>query len=1154
MNKRLILISTLIFVTLSLYSIPNPGDTTVVQCFTFDSIHARRAWFEFPGGEQSWHKILMYYTLKCDAQTPWDSYQCGEWDYSTFTNIFEHTGILDSTEYSHPEFTVNGESPDEFFYSDMPVFQIYPRTEYFWQHTDTLSLEQTIVGNGIDINNTPFLVNEADAKYYYYWSAEDLLNNGMNQGNITGMQLYFEEANAMFRNCKISFANTNGLPANVFDVQQLSFDLVFARNLEISQTGWFLIDFNQYFAWDGSSDILISISYEKSYGNTSIKGASTENSTGWISTSADYALKFNGPDYIEVPNSVFNETQNEISIAFWQYGDTVLQPQNDMFLEASDDNGQRKICIHLPWSDGNVYWDAGNDGSGYDRIYKSANFSEYAGKWNHWVFTKNTVSGTMKIYLNGSLWHSGINKTKTMEGISRFILGSSYTLDVNRCYDGLIDDFYVFDLELTGEDITTLYESGVSIGSENYNNILINYSFDENAGMLATDNGQSGASGQLIGMPEYVSYNGEQRFKGFNTTNFLPNVIFEQGEYVSVADSIFKYDTIFVQQKQIITYQNIDDYTIEAVDTSLYYPSIYLYSYNENAEISDSSFVSSGSLINSSLTYYSEAFEIINTIQVQNYVTPYGIGLNLGQDGFTWVYDVTEYGYLLKDSVDIQAHNTQELIDLKFIFIEGTPPRDILDFKQIWRGNYGHHAIAVDDALPPVKLPTLNNADKFVVRTRTTGHGMAGNGNCAEFCPTNHNLSVNNVMAYEWLNWKECSDNPVYPQGGTWIFDRAGWCPGSFADTYNWDISDFITPGDSVIIDYGMEQYPGTNGEGNYHVAVQFIQYGDFNFETEAAVHDIIAPSNRDIHNRFNPICNNPRIQIINNGATTLNSLEINYGIVGGQTHSYTWAGELDFGEVEEVELPSLQYTEFENFSNVFEVNISSPNGNEDEYIYNNSMHSQFEVVDIYDVPIMFVVKTNNYGSQTYYQIYDSESNILVDRDGLDDNTYYYDTLSFEPGCYEINFYDREQGFIGEDGLNFWYWAGTQYDDGNGFAKIRQVGGVYLKHFQSDFGSFFNYQFVIADYNSSEYNELTPEYISTFPNPANSFINIQRYDNANVSAEIEIFNMYGAKVLSRSFENGNEEISLDINDLAAGIYILKYISGSSCIQKKWIKE
>jgi hypothetical protein len=71
-----------------------------VKTFTFDSINNRRDVFEFPA-EQEWERILMYYTLKCDAATPWDSYACGEWDYTTFTNLYEHTGALDSTVYLH---------------------------------------------------------------------------------------------------------------------------------------------------------------------------------------------------------------------------------------------------------------------------------------------------------------------------------------------------------------------------------------------------------------------------------------------------------------------------------------------------------------------------------------------------------------------------------------------------------------------------------------------------------------------------------------------------------------------------------------------------------------------------------------------------------------------------------------------------------------------------------------------------------------------------------------------------------------------------------------------------------------------------------------------------------------------------------------------
>ena len=73
-------------------------DTTWVQTFTFDSISTRRANFEFPNSlnDKRFEKVLMYYKLKCSPQTPWDQYNCGEWDYLTYTRVFDHTGDYDS--------------------------------------------------------------------------------------------------------------------------------------------------------------------------------------------------------------------------------------------------------------------------------------------------------------------------------------------------------------------------------------------------------------------------------------------------------------------------------------------------------------------------------------------------------------------------------------------------------------------------------------------------------------------------------------------------------------------------------------------------------------------------------------------------------------------------------------------------------------------------------------------------------------------------------------------------------------------------------------------------------------------------------------------------------------------------------------------------
>ena len=95
--------------------------------------------------------------------------------------------------------------------------------------------------------------------------------------------------------------------------------------------------------------------------------------------------------------------------------------------------------------------------------------------------------------------------------------------------------------------------------------------------------------------------------------------------------------------------------------------------------------------------------------------------------------------------------------------------------RTIWNGDYGHAAIADDNAMPAVNVALDSSAEMFMLRTRTTGHGMGSFQNCAEFCQKTHNLKINGIQEFQWLNWTECAMNPVYPQGGTWIYDRAGW-------------------------------------------------------------------------------------------------------------------------------------------------------------------------------------------------------------------------------------------------------------------------------------------------------------------------------------------------------------------------------------------
>lgn len=170
------------------------------------------------------------------------------------------------------------------------------------------------------------------------------------------------------------------------------------------------------------------------------------------------ALDFDGVDYVVVASPQFSDLDKEITISVWQYGDATLQPQDDSLLEARDSSNNRVFNIHLPWSDGIVYWDAGNSGASFDRISKvTGSASEYEGQWNHWAFTKDANTGEMKIYLNGELWHSDTGKTYSFGTISQFTIGANYTETNN--YDGLIDNLKIYSRALSAFEIEAEYNS-----------------------------------------------------------------------------------------------------------------------------------------------------------------------------------------------------------------------------------------------------------------------------------------------------------------------------------------------------------------------------------------------------------------------------------------------------------------------------------------------------------------------------------------------------------------------------------------------------------------------------------------------------------------------------------------------------------------------
>ena len=69
---------------------------------------------------------------------------------------------------------------------------------------------------------------------------------------------------------------------------------------------------------------------------------------------------------------------------------------------------------------------------------------------------------------------------------------------------------------------------------------------------------------------------------------------------------------------------------------------------------------------------------------------------------------------------------------------------------------------------------TVSAAFRFIV----TGHGSDVN-QCCEFASHYYNLNLNGSSILQQQIWRDCGFNELYPQGGTWIYNRANWCPGA---------------------------------------------------------------------------------------------------------------------------------------------------------------------------------------------------------------------------------------------------------------------------------------------------------------------------------------------------------------------------------------
>lgn len=1128
----------------SIISHANPGDTVVVQTFNFGS--PQDAWFVFPSDTVRFEKILMQYTLKCNpAQSP----ACGEWDYLTYTYLYKNTGLLDSTLVHQPTYTVNGTTPANFSYMNTPSYSYSPSWQYNSVHTDTASLGIYQSGNGAVTDNYPFGTANPVSRCQYLWKASEMSAAGMSAGNITGLQFYLQSLGGLLGNMNIRLKATTLDSLTPATFSATGFTTLYARTTQFSNTGWNSLQLTTPFNWDGISNLLIEITYDNQQPASSnvVAAMNTTNSSGLTKAGADRSASFHSYGYIDVPmNNKLTALDSFVTVAYWAYGTPAYQPQDGTAFEAVDSAGNRILNAHVPWSDSKVYWDAGYGGTSYDRISKTATAADIKGQWNYWVFTKNVATGQMKIYLNGVLWQMNTGRTKLMKGIRTFRIGKG-NWNGSQTYEGKIDEFAVFNKELSLATIQAYMNKQIDASHPNYSNLVLYYHFDDGNYMTAADAAPGSHPPATFTTVDNPLRSADEIKTNFTKTTLRPNIRFEQGVFTSHLDSTLIVDSTVNAPVQIVMYDDSVNRPGEAIDTLNVWPAYYTnYVYDAQGNATDSTLVTPNGML--SLAYYDwyRKFPKIDRYELARYITPYGNGLSLG-NGWTWTFDVSDYRTLLADSVHLSAGNWQELLNMKFLMIKGTPPRDVVGIQNLWNGgfNYGQSGDPIENHLQPLTVNIPANAVNTRWKSRITGHGMDMPENCAEFCAKHHYFKVNGTQQFSKLVWRDnCDVNPLYPQGGTWVYDRANWCPGAEVWTYDFELTPFVSAGNTAVLDHDVEPYTN-NGDWDYfQIEDQLVSYGAPNFTLDAAIEDILSPSTNQMWTRYNPVCTSPVIRIKNTGSANLTSLTITYGLNGGTPSVYNWTGNLPFMQTEEVTLGSFAWVPS---ATDFTVTISSPNGGTDQYSYNNSKVSHYVYPPI--MPGQFVIefRTNNYPSEDQWTLKDASGTVLRSRNGavLNANTIYRDTVTLTDGCYEFELRDA-----GEDGLSFW--ANTA--QGSGYVRFKKVSPATttIKNFGSDFGGQVYQQFTVNSTTSiNDFIFAKNNSLNVFPNPGDGHVYIQIDLTEKENGKLEITDIMGKKIYEYSFrELSAESVEADLSAFPKGMYFVNLRTDKGLITKK----
>lgn len=551
-----------------------------------------------------------------------------------------------------------------------------------------------------------------------------------------------------------------------------------------------------------------------------------------------------------------------------------------------------------------------------------------------------------------------------------------------------------------------------------------------------------------------------------------------------------------------------------------------------------------------------------DTVELGELITPYANSTFPAVAGWDWkhpyIFDVTDYYSILKDVVTIRifyaGYSGGFTSTLKFHFIEGTRAKDVVGIGKMYHGSYAYGMASdpIEDKVNEKSLTIPTGATQGVFRTIISGHGGISGSNCSEFCSKWLKYKVNGADILTKDIWRDdCGSNWLAVQSGTWVYDRANWCPGNAIEPWIVKMPSSAFSGSSINADIDFEPFTASGAGASYKMSTYAIFYGDYNHDLDAGLEAINIPNSFVENRHSNPACGEAKIKVKNYGSTTITSIKIAYKIGTGAVTEKTFTTSLAADESAEFIIPDYALNSIVG-ENTFTVEIINVNGSADEDAFNNKLSTQFigapiHTDDYYNIQL----KTSSRTSSTRYaewKLINVETGaVLYTRKATNANVTFNDSFRLKNGCYKIVMSTPE-------GLGLAFFGAFS---GKGYCRLfktltgtkipmpgNDMGSTTL---EGNFGNGFTYYFSVNSPNSIETNE-DPYFVTLYPNPAQDVLNIEINTLQIKDASVSIINNLGQVVWEQSVTD--KKFQINTQSLSTGLYtVIIKNNGQSKIEK-----